>query len=80
LSEHDGDPTTETGIVHSIKEAPQFFASVRQEMKFVERPGWQEVRSTTVVVFVFLILFLLYFAVLDRIFSALYRWIETTIG
>jgi preprotein translocase SecE subunit len=76
LSEHNVDPTTETGIVHSIKQAPEFIASVRQEMKFVERPGWQDVRSTTIVVFLFLILFLLYFAVLDRIFSLVYRWIE----
>jgi preprotein translocase SecE subunit len=50
-------------------------ASVRQEMKLVHRPSWQEVRSTTVVVFAFLILFLLYFYVLDRVFDPIYRWL-----
>lgn len=80
LSEQQGDQTTGIGIVHSIKQAPEFLASVRQEMKFVERPGWQEVRSTTIVVFVFLVLFILYFSILDRIFSVLYRWFETTIA
>jgi preprotein translocase SecE subunit len=65
----------EVGIVQSIKQAPEFVASVRQEMKLVHRPSWQEVRSTTVVVFVFLILFLLYFYALDRIFDPIYRWL-----
>jgi preprotein translocase SecE subunit len=64
-----------TGIVQSIKKAPEFLASVQQEMKLVQRPGWHEVRSTTIVVIVFLLLFLLYFYALDRIFSPLYGWL-----
>jgi preprotein translocase SecE subunit len=76
LSDQDGNPTSENGVIHSIKKAPEFFSSVRQEMKLVERPHWQEVRSTTIVVFVFLIFYLLYFSILDRIFSTLYRWLE----
>jgi preprotein translocase SecE subunit len=64
-----------TGIFQSIQEAPKFFASVRQEMKLVSRPSWQEVRSTTLVVIVFAILFLLYFYVLDKVFSPLRDWL-----
>jgi preprotein translocase SecE subunit len=65
----------EVGIVQSIKQAPEFVASVQQEMKLVHRPSWHEVRSTTLVVVVFLFLFALYFYALDRIFSPLYRWL-----
>jgi preprotein translocase SecE subunit len=56
------------GMVQSIKQAPEFVASVRQEMKLVDRPSWSEVRSTTVVVVVFFCLFVLYFYLLGRIF------------
>jgi preprotein translocase SecE subunit len=66
----------ELGILHSIKQAPEFVASVRQEMKHVERPTWSEVRSTSVVVVVFFCLFLLYFHLLGRIFSPLDRWLS----
>jgi preprotein translocase SecE subunit len=55
-------------MVQSIKQAPEFVASVRQEMKLVDRPSWSEVRSTTVVVVVFFCLFVLYFYLLGRIF------------
>jgi preprotein translocase SecE subunit len=50
-------------------------ASVRQEMKLVDRPTWSEVRSTTVVVVVFFCLFVLYFYLLGRIFTPLDRWL-----
>jgi preprotein translocase SecE subunit len=65
----------EIGLLQSIKQAPEFVASVRQEMKLVDRPSWSEVRSTTVVVVVFFCLFVLYFYLLDRIFTPLYRWL-----
>jgi preprotein translocase SecE subunit len=65
----------ELGILQSIKQAPEFVASVRQEMKLVDRPSWSEVRSTTVVVVVFFCLFVLYFHLLDRILTPLYRWL-----
>jgi preprotein translocase SecE subunit len=68
-------PREQAGILQSIKQTPQFLASVQQEMKLVQRPSWQEVSSTTVVVIVFLLLFLLYFYALDRIFSPIYRWL-----
>jgi preprotein translocase SecE subunit len=66
----------ELGILHSIKQAPEFVASVRQEMKLVERPTWSEVRSTSVMVVVFFCLFVLYFYLLGRIFAPLDRWLS----
>ena len=66
----------EIGIIHSIKQAPEFIASVRQEMKHVERPAWSEVRSTSVLVVVFFCFFVLYFYLLGRIFSPLDRWLS----
>ena len=65
----------ELGIVRSIKQAPEFVASVRQEMKLVHRPTWYEVRSTSVVVVVFFCLFVFYFYLLGRIFAPLDRWL-----
>jgi preprotein translocase subunit SecE len=65
----------ELGIIQSIKQAPEFVASVRQEMKLVHRPMWNEVRSTSVVVVVFFCLFVLYFYVLGRILTLLGRWL-----
>jgi preprotein translocase SecE subunit len=66
----------ELGILQSIKQAPEFVASVRQEMKLVERPTWSEVRSTSVVVVVFFCFFVFYFYVLGRIFAPLDRWLS----
>ena len=65
----------ELGIIQSIKQAPEFLASVRQEIKCVHRPTWHEVRSTSVVVVVFFCLFVLYFYLLGRIFTPLDRWL-----
>jgi preprotein translocase SecE subunit len=65
----------ELGIIQSIKQAPEFVTSVRQEMKLVHRPTWYEVRTTSVGVVVFFCLFVLYFYLLDRIFTPLYRWL-----
>jgi preprotein translocase SecE subunit len=66
----------ELGVLQSIKQAPEFVASVRQEMKLVERPTWSEVRSTSVMVVVFFCLFVLYFYLLGRIFAPLDRWLS----
>ena len=65
----------ELGIIQSIKQAPEFVTSVRQEMKLVHRPTWNEVRSTSVVVVVFFCLFVLYFYLLGRILTLLGRWL-----
>jgi preprotein translocase SecE subunit len=66
----------ELGILQSIKQGPEFVASVRQEMKLVERPTWSEVRSTSVMVVVFFCVFVLYFYLLGRIFAPLDRWLS----
>ena len=65
----------EVGIIQSIKQAPEFVASVRQEMKLFHRPTWDEVQSTTVLVVVFFCLFVLYFNLLGRILTFLGRWL-----
>ncbi len=69
-------PKKDLGILQSIKQAPEFVASVRQEIKLVERPSWSEVRSTSVMVVVFFCLFVLYFYLLGRIFAPLDRWLS----
>jgi preprotein translocase SecE subunit len=66
---------TELGIIQSVKQAPEFVASVREEMRLVHRPTWNEVRSTTVVVVVFFCLFVLYFQLLGRLLTFLGRWL-----
>jgi preprotein translocase SecE subunit len=63
------------GVIRQIKNFPQFLAKVHQEMKLVHRPSWQEVRSTTLVVIVFVFLFAFYLRALDWIFSPLNRWL-----
>jgi preprotein translocase SecE subunit len=63
------------GTIPSIKQTREFLESVRQEVKLVQRPSFEEVRSTTVVVIVFLLLSILYFYALGRVFSLLDRWI-----
>jgi preprotein translocase subunit SecE len=68
-------PKKEIGILQSIKQAPEFVASVRQEMKLIDRPTWSEVRSTSVVVVIFFCLFVLYFYLLGRVFTPLDRWL-----
>jgi preprotein translocase SecE subunit len=65
----------EAGIVRRIKQIPNFVASVRKEMQLVYRPSWQEVRSTTLLVFVFLFLFELYLCTFDLVFAPLDRWL-----
>ena len=65
----------ELRILQSMKQAPEFVASVREEMKLVDRPTWQEVRSTTVIVVVFFCLFVLYFNLLGRLLTFLGRWL-----
>ena len=52
-----------------------FLRNVKQEMKLVHRPSWEEVRSTTLVVIVFVFLFAFYLRALDWFFSPLDRWI-----
>jgi preprotein translocase SecE subunit len=81
LSQQDAEKTCEViteekaGVVRQVKDFPEFLAQVKQEMKLVHRPGWHEVRSTTLVVIVFVFLFAFYLRALDWIFSPLDRWL-----
>jgi preprotein translocase SecE subunit len=81
LSQQDAEKTCEitteekAGVVRQVKDFPEFLAKVQQEMKLVHCPGWQQVRSATLVVIVFVFLFAFYLRALDWIFSPLDRWL-----
>ena len=61
---------TENGIGASIKSWPQrikgFYTDVRMEMKKVTTPSLKEVRATSIVVIVAVLLFGLYFFLIDN--------------
>jgi preprotein translocase SecE subunit len=65
----------ELGLVRQVKDFSQFIEKVKQEMKLVHCPGWHEVRSTTLIVIVFVFLFALYLRGLDWIYSPLRNWL-----
>jgi preprotein translocase SecE subunit len=81
LFEQDAEKTSvvtteqKTGVGRSVKGFLELLGKVRQEMKLVHRPDWQEVRSTTLVVIAFVFLFAFYLRALDWIFSPLDRWL-----
>jgi preprotein translocase SecE subunit len=81
LSQQDAEKTCvvtteeKAGVVRQVKDFPEFLVQVKQEMKLVHRPSWQQVRSTTLVVIVFVFLFAFYLRALDWIFSPLDRWL-----
>jgi preprotein translocase SecE subunit len=83
LSQQDADKTyvvftgERPGGVRQVKDFFEFLGKVRQEMKLVHYPDWQQVRSTTLVVLVFLFLFALYLRAWDWIFSPLGHWLFT---
>jgi preprotein translocase SecE subunit len=81
LSQQDGEntcvvvPRENAGVLRRVKEFFEFLGKVQQEMKLVHYPNWQEVRSTTLVVIVFVSLFATYLRVLEWIFSPLQNWL-----
>jgi preprotein translocase SecE subunit len=81
LSQQDAEkthvviPRENTGVLHHVKDLLEFLGKVQQEMKLVHYPNWQEVRSTTLVVIVFVSLFAAYLRVLEWIFSPLQNWL-----
>jgi preprotein translocase SecE subunit len=81
LSQQDAEkthvviPRENTGVLHHVKDLLEFLGKVQQEMKLVHYPNWQEVRSTTLVVIVFVSLFAAYLRALDWIFSPLENWL-----
>jgi preprotein translocase SecE subunit len=81
LSQQDAEkayvvvPRENAGVLRRVKDFFEFLGKVRQEMKLVHYPNWQEVRSTTLVVIVFVSLFATYLRVLEWIFSPLQNWL-----
>jgi preprotein translocase SecE subunit len=81
LSQQDAEKTCagirdeKVEVIAQVKEFPEFLAKVQQEMKLVHRPSWQQVRSTTLAVMVFVFLFALYLQALDWILAPLDRWL-----
>ena len=63
------------GVFGQVKKFLGFLAKVREEMKLVYRPTWQEVRSTTIVVIFFVFLFAFYLHALDWMFAPLDSWL-----
>lgn len=81
MSQEDSEKTyvviagENTGFVRRVKDFLEFLGKVQQEMKLVHHPDWQEVRSTTLAVIVFVFLFAAYLRALDWILSPLDRWL-----
>lgn len=69
------NPRQNAGVLRHVKDFFAFLEKVQQEMKLVHYPNWQEVRSTTLVVIVFVFLFAMYLRVLEWIFSPLDHWL-----
>jgi preprotein translocase SecE subunit len=63
------------GVFGQVEKFLGFLTEVREEMKLVHRPTWQEVRSTTIVVIIFVFLFASYLRALDWMFAPLDRWL-----
>jgi preprotein translocase SecE subunit len=61
------------GVFGQAEKFLGFLVKVREEMKLVHRPTWQEVRSTTIVVIFCVFLFAFYLRALDWMFALLDR-------
>ncbi len=81
MSQQDGEntyvvvPGENAGLLRRVKDFFEFLGKVQQEMKLVHYPNWQEVRSTTLVVIVFVSLFAAYLRALEWIYSPLQNWL-----
>jgi preprotein translocase SecE subunit len=81
LSQEDAEktyvliPRENAGAFRRVKNFFEFLGKVKQEMKLVHYPNWQEVRSTTLVVIVFVSLFAAYLRALEWLFSPLDNWL-----
>ena len=57
-----------------------FLRDVRAEIKKVVAPTWKEVRATTAVVIVAVLIFGFYFFIVDNIFGHVVRWVLGRLG
>jgi len=65
----------ERGLMAKVKQLGSFFADVRNEMRKVTFPGRKEVQATTVVVIVTVIIFGIYFFLIDYVFNSGVQWV-----
>jgi preprotein translocase SecE subunit len=77
LSQEDAEkmPVTTEENAGAVRHVIQFLRKVQQEMKLVHHPDWQQVRSMTLIVIVFVFLFAMYLRTLDWIFSPVEHWL-----
>jgi preprotein translocase SecE subunit len=81
LSQQDAEkthvviPRENARVLRRVEDFFEFLGKVQQEMKLVHHPNWQEVRSTTLFVIVFVSLFATYLRALDWIFSPIENWL-----
>jgi preprotein translocase SecE subunit len=77
LSQEDAEkmPVTTEKNAGAVRHVIQFLGKVKQEMKLVHHPDWQQVRSMTLIVIVFVFLFAMYLRTVDWIFSPLEHWL-----
>jgi preprotein translocase SecE subunit len=81
LSQEDAEkmhfvmPPENAGVLRHIKNFWEFLGKVQQEIKLVHHPNWKEVRSTTLIVIIFVSLFAAYLRALEWLFSPLDHWL-----
>jgi preprotein translocase subunit SecE len=65
----------ERGLTAKVKQLGSFFADVRNEMRKVTFPGRKEVQATTLVVIITVIIFGIYFFVIDQAIGSGIQWV-----
>jgi preprotein translocase SecE subunit len=74
----EGSALPGAGLLERLGEYPKrvqkYFHDVRAEMKLVNWPSWEDVRSTTLVVVVTVAFFAVYFLITDTIFSRMWAY------
>jgi preprotein translocase subunit SecE len=62
-------------LTAKVKQLGSFFADVRNEMRKVTFPSRKEVQATTVVVIITVIIFGVYFSVIDYVINGGVQWV-----
>jgi preprotein translocase SecE subunit len=74
----EGSALPGAGLLDRVMEYPRrvqkYFHDVRSELKLVNWPSWDDVKSTTVVVVVTVAFFAIYFLITDTIFSRMWSY------
>ena len=65
----------ERGLMSKLKQLGSFFGDVRNEMRKVTFPGRKEVQATTLVVIITVIIFGIYFYVIDQAIGSAVHWV-----